>query len=364
MNLPFDPVTDFELDALRQRLAATRLAVLPQGSGWERGTDPGVLARLLAHWRDGYDWRAHEARILGLPWETVGSGENALQVVHRRTASADAPVVVLIHGWPDSVLRFERVLPLVDAHVVVPALPGFPFAPALTQKGVSVVVMASMIADAMAALGYDRYVVSAGDIGADIAEQLAHRYPDRVAALHLTNISPLHAVFADRSSLDAAGLAYLDKAAVWQRKEGAYIGLQSTKPHTLAPALADSPAGLAAWLAEKLHGWSHTRFSDDDLLTWISAYWFTGAIGTSFGPYVEFAPPVPYLSTPTVLSAFAHDTKPAPRDFAERFVNVHEFIEHAEGGHFAAWEQPEVYVGDLLRAIGLGRADVKVKTEA
>lgn len=359
MNLPFQSVADFELDDLRQRLAATRQPTLPQGLGWSRGIDADVLARLLAFWRDGYDWRAHEARIVNLPWETVGSGEQALHVVHRRAASADAPVVVLIHGWPDSVLRFERVLPLVDAHVVIPALPGFPFARELTRPGVSVVVMASMIADAMAALGYNRYVVSAGDIGADIAEQMAHQYPERVGALHLTNISPLHAVFADRSTLDADDLAYLDKAAVWQRKEGGYIAVQSTKPHTLAPALADSPAGLAAWLAEKLQGWSHTPFSDDDLLAWISAYWFTGTIGTSFGPYVEFAPPVQYVSTPTVLSAFSHDTKPAPRGFASRFVNVQEFIEHEPGGHFAAWEEPALYAADLGRAITLAASGLE-----
>jgi hypothetical protein len=143
--------------------------------------------------------------------------------------------------------------------------------------------------------------------------------------------------------------------AVWQRKEGGYIAEQSTKPHTLAPGLADSPAGLAAWLVEKLRSWSETPFAEEDLVTWISAYWFTGAIGTSFAPYVEFAPPVPYVRTPTLLSAFAHDTKPAPRGFASRFVNVQEFIEHKSGGHFAAWEQPERYAEDLRRAVALGR---------
>ena len=350
-----DTISDFDLDDLRRRLAATRPPRLPRGLGWKRGTDADFLAGLLVSWRDRYDWRTHEARILGLPWESVGSGHRALRVVHQRAAAADAPAVLLLHGWPDSVLRFGRVLPpLTGAHVVVPALPGFPFAHELTEPGMTVVAMASLIADAMEGLGYDRYVVSGGDVGADVAEQLAAMHPDRVAALHLTNVSPLHAVFADRSTLDPEDLAYLDVVAAWQRKEGGYIAEQSTKPHSLAPGLMDSPAGLAAWLVEKLRTWSHVPFSEDDLLTWISVYWFTGTIGTSFSPYVEFAPPVPYVGTPTVLSAFEHDTKPAPRGFVSRFVDVREFIEHRDGGHFAAWEQPRAYVDDLRRAIALG----------
>ncbi|WP_055587825.1 epoxide hydrolase family protein [Peterkaempfera griseoplana] len=354
MPLPLSPVPDSEVDDLRRRLAATRRPPLPQGVGWERGTDAGFLAGLLTSWRDRFDWRAQEARILDLPWETTGSGDRALRVVHQR-ATADAPVVVLLHGWPDSVLRFQRVLPLLeDLNVVVPALPGFPFAHELTQPGMTVAAMASLTAGAVQALGYDRYVVSGGDVGADVAEQLAVSHPDRVAALHLTNVSPLHAVFADRSALDAEELAYLDTVARWQRAEGGYIAQQSTKPHTLAPALADSPAGLAAWIVEKLQSWSDVPFEEEELLTWISAYWFTNTIGTSFAPYAEFAAPAPYVPAPTVLSAFAHDTKPAPRSFAARYVNVQEFVEHETGGHFAAWEQPHRYAEDLRRAVALG----------
>lgn len=349
-----DPVADGDLEDLRRRLGATRRAALPGGLGSARGMDPEVLTRLLALWRDDYDWRAHEARILALPWRGVGSGERAMRVVHRRAAAPGATTVLLLHGWPDSILRFERVLPLLsDVNVVVPALPGFPFAHELRAPGMTVAAMASMVADAMRALGYERYVVSGGDVGADVAEHLAASRPDEVTALHLTNISPLHAVFADRSALDAEGIAYLDRVAAWQRKEGGYIAEQSTKPHTLAPALADSPMGLAAWIAEKLDGWAQKPFPPDVLLTWISAYWFTGTIGTSFAPYVEFVPPVSYVRTPTVLSAFAHDTKLPPRSFASRFVDVREFIEHPDGGHFAAWEQPEQYVDDLRRAVAL-----------
>jgi pimeloyl-ACP methyl ester carboxylesterase len=353
MSLPYEPVPTSAVDDLLRRLASTRQAQLPTGTEWGRGTDADFLAGLLRCWRDRFDWRRHEQRILNLPWKTVGAGDRALRTVHIPGAS-DAPTVVLLHGWPDSVLRFERLLPLLDdLNVVVPALPGFPFANEVTTPGMTVVVMAELIADAVQALGINRYVVSGGDVGADVAEHLANIYPDRVLALHLTNVSPLHAVFADRSTLDAEGLAYLDAAAAWQRAEGGYIAQQSTKPNSLAPALADSPAGLAAWMVEKLMSWSHVPFGEDDLLTWVSIYWFTNTIGSSFAPYVEFAMPVEYVHTPTVLSAFAHDTKLAPRAFASRFVNVREYIAHETGGHFAAWEQPALYAQDLRRAIQL-----------
>jgi len=342
------------LDDLVARLTSTRFARLPPSEGWERGTNPDVLARLVQTWRTDYDWRAHEARVLALPWESAGTGQAAVRVVHQRAASPHGPAVVLLHGWPDSVLRFERLLPLLkDVHVVVPALPGFPFSHSSQDRGVSVARMGALVGDAMQALGYERYVVSGGDVGADVAEQLSVLRPKAVAALHLTNISPLHAVFADRATLAPDDLRYLDLVAAWQRKEGGYIAEQSSKPHTLAPGLADSPAGLAAWLVEKLAGWSHQPFSDDELLTWISVYWFSETIGTSFAPYAEFAKPVDFVRTPTVLSTFAHDTKPVPRSFASRFVNVVEFLNHDQGGHFAAWEQPERYAEDLRRAISI-----------
>jgi pimeloyl-ACP methyl ester carboxylesterase len=312
--------------------------------------DPDALADLIVHWRTAYDWRAHEARIRNLPWTTAGS----INVLHQPTVEPGAPTVVLLHGWPDSVLRFERVLPLLhDVNVVVPALPGFPFAAPLTATGMTTLAIADAVAESMQELGHDRYVISGGDVGADVAEHLATRHAEHVPALHLTNISPLHAVFADRSALDTVSLDYLDVVAAWSRAEGAYIAEQSSKPHTLAVALSDSPAGLAAWILEKLHTWSEEPPSADDALTWISAYWHTNTIGSSFATYAEFAPPVAFVQTPTVLSSFAHDTKPAPRVFAERFVNVREFIEHDHGGHFAAWEQPRLYVDDLRQALQL-----------
>src|SRR5215207_8039875 len=145
------------LDDLRARLRAWRPVGLTGVAGWERGTEPGYLAELVAYWPEHYDWRPHEDGIRALPWARAAGA----RVVHQRSDDPDATAVVLLHGWPDSVLRYERVLPLLeDLHVVVPALPGYPFAAPSAERDVSSADMAEVTAAAMSALGYERYVVS------------------------------------------------------------------------------------------------------------------------------------------------------------------------------------------------------------
>ncbi len=343
-------------DEMRGRLRRTRRVATPWSDDETRGINGTRLDELLDHWANRYDWAVHERRIGEFPWATVQAGDTELRMIHRRSADPDAPVVVLLHGWPDSVLRFERVLPLLtEMHVVIPALPGFPFAAPLTAPGMSAGRIAEIIANAMEALGYSRYTASGGDVGGTVAELLAAAHPDRVSALHLTNIAPQHAFTADRTQLPPDAAAYLDRAAQWFRTEGGYIAEQSTRPNTLAVALGDSPAGLAAWIIEKLQSWSDgTAFTPDELLTWVSAYWITGTIGTSFATYTEPFPLPNRIETPTVLSIFPHDIKPEPRSYAEAFVNLHDYVTHRSGGHFAAWEQPEAYAADLRRAVTLG----------
>lgn len=357
-----DPTNEEVLADLRQRLRSTRRVSLPRSAGWDRGSDPDYLAVLVQYWSDEYDWRAHERRILSLPWVCTGTGTSTLRSVHQPARSAGSPTVVLLHGWPDSVLRFERVLPLLgDVNVIVPALPGFPFSARLDTLGMSVTTMATIVADSLHELGYDRYVLSAGDVGGDVAEQLAVAYPERVAALHLTNLSPRHLRGVDTSQLSAQELAFLSNAQQWLMSEGGYIAEQSTKPHTLAVGLGDSPAGLAAWIVEKLRSWSdcggdvESIFAREDLLTWITVYWVSGCIGTSFGSYVERPAPVERVRTPTAMSVFPHDINIAPRALAARFLNIESWVEHDTGGHFAAWEQPCAYTEGIRAAIALGK---------
>jgi pimeloyl-ACP methyl ester carboxylesterase len=345
------------LEDLRARLRAYRRVELPPGFGWQRGVDGDFLADLITYWAGDYDWRVHEARIRALPW-TLTAGP--VRLIHQRGAGRGVPVL-LLHGWPDSILRFEKVLPLLqDVDVVAPALPGYPFAAPVAGGGMSAPAMAEAVAAAMAELGHDRYVVSAGDVGCDVAEALAAAHPGTVAALHLTDVSQYRFLACLPEDLSPAEQAYVRYGHRWQAEEGGYLREQATKPHTLAVGLGDSPAGLAAWLLEKLRTWTDcggdvtSVFTRDELLTWITAYWVSGAIGTSFTPYADTGPrPRGPITAPTAFTIFPKDLVNAPREFAARFFDVRSWVEEPRGGHFAAWECPERYAAGVRTAMSL-----------
>jgi pimeloyl-ACP methyl ester carboxylesterase len=353
-----DPVDDTVLADLRSRLQRYRSVALPDTAAWERGTDPSYLAELIGYWLNSYDWRSHEARIRSWPWTVTERTEVPVRAIHQRSTPPTATAVVLLHGWPDSVLRFERVLPrLADVNCVVPALPGYPFAAPVAERGMSADGMAEAVAAAMAEFGYEKYVVSAGDVGCDVAEALAAKYPQHVAALHLTDVSQHHFIRGLPPDLSETEQAYVQHGRDWQQREGGYMHEQSTKPHTLAVGLGDSPAGLLAWLVEKLRGWSdcdgevESVFSRDELLTWVTAYWVTGAIGTSFTPYVVSGTKPTHVEPPAVFTIFPKDLVNAPREFAERIFDVRQWREETAGGHFAAWEKPADYVVGVRDAL-------------
>ncbi|CAA9270550.1 MAG: Epoxide hydrolase [uncultured Arthrobacter sp.] len=346
------------LGDLRDRLHRFRTVATAVAGPWARGVDADYLQDLIGYWATEYEWTVHEQRIRELPWVQAGKRWK-LRLIHQTAEDPTATAVVLLHGWPDSVLRFERVLPLLtDLNVIVPALPGFPFALPIAEGGLSSEKLADAVADAIADLGYDRYVISAGDVGCDVAEALAANYPERVAALHLTDVSQYHFLVGLPTDLSDAEKEYVRDGHHWQATEGGYMHEQSTKPQTIAAALGDSPAGLAAWILEKLRTWTdsggdvETIFSRDELLTWITAYWVTDSIGTSFTPYAESgAKPWGRIQAPTSFTVFPRDLVNAPREFADRFFNVQDWQEYPVGGHFAAWEQPEEYIQGIRSAV-------------
>ena len=217
----------------------------PAFAGAELGVEPELLGRLVEHWRDRFDWRAQESRLAALPWPQTERAAVPLRAIVAEVT--DAPVVLLLHGWPDSVLRFERLLPLLDdVTVVAPALPGYPFAAATDPTGLPPSAAADAVAAAMAEFGYDRYVVSAGDVGCDVGEALAARHPSAVSALHLTDVSQRHYLDAGPellADLDDDERAYVEHGRRWQAAEGGYMHEQSTRPWTLAVGLGDSPPG-------------------------------------------------------------------------------------------------------------------------
>ena len=366
MTEVFPRVDDETLRDLGERLRRYRRVPVPSGDGWSRGVAPDFLDGLIGYWRDHFDYRAQERRIAALPWTVHDDATVPMRLLHH-VVDDSRPTVLLLHGWPDSILRFERLLPLLaDVNLVVPCLPGFPFSLPVPQGGMSAVEMAGAVGELMDELGHDRYVVSAGDIGSAVAEALAAARPHRVAALHLTDVSQRHFMDELPADLTPQEREYVDRGETWQADEGAYSHEQSTKPHTLAAALGDSPAGLASWIVEKLRTWTdcggdvESVFTKDELLTWVMAYWVTGTVGTSFSPYVsDDGRPWDKVLTPTVFMIFPHDLVNAPRHFAERLFDVRVWKELDRGGHFAAWERPDDYAWGVRQAIELAAVEEK-----
>jgi pimeloyl-ACP methyl ester carboxylesterase len=358
------PVPAAVLTDLRVRLEHYRPIAANPDPDWVLGTPRSYLEEVLDAWRTTYDWRLAEDRVRRLPWVVAGDPDTPVRLVDQRTSRDDAPVVVLLHGWPDSVLRFERVLPLLtDVHVIAPALPGFPFAAPTRRPVPSAVAMADAIAAAVADLGHHRYVVSGGDVGTDVAEAMAARHPDSVVGVHFTDLSHRHVLSEELGDLTDEETEYADAVTAWHRDEGGYNHQQSTRPESLAVGLGDSPAGLAAWILEKLHVWSDrespvgSAFTTTQALDWITAYWVTGSIGTSFSPYAHREEPGT-VTAPTAFTVFPRDIVVSPRSLAERFFDVRSWTIDEAGGHFDAWERPHAYADGVRRILAEARSSM------
>lgn len=357
------------LDDLRARLALTRWPAEPASPDWQLGTSSTYLRELTDYWQHGFDWRQQEARLNQFAHFRTTIDGAGLHFIHERGRGPKPMPLLLSHGWPDSFWRFEKLIPLLTdpaAHgglaedafdVVVPSLPGFGFSDPLPATGSYLGQSADRFRQLMATLGYPSYGAHGGDVGCGITERLALDYPQDLAGIHLAGV-PYTRLFVPPTDLSAAEQEYLATSQKWRAQEGGYVMMQATKPHTLAPGLRDSPAGLAAWMVEKFRTWSdcggniESRFSKDELLTNLTIYWATETIGSSFAPYhqgdaVPQGLGAPKIEVPTGFAMFTKDILPAPRAFAERFYHIRQWSEIPTGGHFAAFEEPELLAEDL-----------------
>jgi pimeloyl-ACP methyl ester carboxylesterase len=347
-------VSDAVLEDLRERLGRSRL--LPDSPRKPAsGMSADYLRTLTTSWRD-FDWRERQAWLNGHPQYLAEVGDTTLHFVHRRAASYDAPALLIMHGWPHLFslqLDFADLLP--DFHVVVPSLPGFgfssPYAEGLMTESRLVATMHALMTDV---LGYERYVTYGEDVSANVNDLIAGSHPDHVAGIIAT-----HAHFPsrdERASLDdPAERRFFHELESAGGPNGAYGHVQGTRPDTLAAALNDSPAGLLAWLTEKLVEWSDTpdgedpalverRISRDRILTEAMIYWVTESIGTSFRPYYEGADlpgPMPPVQVPAAVFIQRHEAS-YPESMARRFYqDLRVFERLDEGGHFAVGEVPQ-----------------------
>jgi pimeloyl-ACP methyl ester carboxylesterase len=353
-------VPDADLHDLKERLARTRWPDEPPLEPWSTGTSLAYAKELCEYWRERFDWRAWEGRLNAFPQFTAQVCGIDLHFIHVRSPDPDAIPLVLSHGWPGSVFEFHKLIPLLAPHfhVVAPSLPGYGLSFKPGQRRFGVEEIAQCFADLMSALGYPRFGAQGGDWGAFVSTVLGHRYRERVIGIHL-NLLALRRE-AKLESPTPEEMAYLKQLRHFMNEDTGYQWIQGTRPQTLAFGLSDSPAGLAAWIAEKFRAWSdcggriENAISRDELLANISLYWFTGAIGSSFWPYYarRHGPwPVPEGQTvdvPTGYAEFPREILRPPRSLARQmYTDIRRWSAMPKGGHFAALEQPELLAHEV-----------------
>lgn len=355
-------IDDAALDDLRGRLRRTRFVADLPGIGWERGIPASDLRELVGYWAEKFDWRQVEARLNQYPqFSTTIDGQD-LHFVHIRSARPDATPLLLIHGWPGSVLDFLALIgPLTDPadpadpafHLVIPSLPGHGFSGPLTETGWNDGRIAAALATLMARLGYDRYGVQGGDHGAFIAPRIGRDDAEHVIGVHVNAL----VTFPTGDPADMAALSDGDKQRLAGMKQfqddgSAYMQLAGTRPSTIAHLLADSPAGQLAWIAEKYQDWSAVTIDRDTILATVSIYWLTNtALSVANYYYERFHDPLMFAPSPkgTTATGVAVFSKAdyAIRPFAEKTHAITHWSEFYAGGHFPAIEVPDLLVGDL-----------------
>ncbi len=351
MPRTLQPRTDpADLDDLRRRIQATRWP--PESADdWGSGTRPGALRELLEQWRR-FDWPAVERRFRDERHLLVEVDRGSMHLW--RSGDERRPTIVLLHGWPDSFLRYRDVAAdlAADFDVIVPSVPGFGFSAAPPAGCGGPAWTAELLLAVLERVGVDRFGVYGGDIGTAIADQVALQAPHRVVGLNLSDV-PLWRARGDRHLTDEER-AWVHAADEWAATEGAYAQLQRTKPQTLAAGLTDSPAGLASWMLEKFQAWGEgdafDRVPMDLLLENLSLYWFTGSAGTAARYYRDriLRPPTTgRVTVPTGFGLFPHDIDHGPESFARRWYPVQRFTRFSAGGHFGAIEQPHELAADL-----------------
>jgi pimeloyl-ACP methyl ester carboxylesterase len=371
-------VDEAVLKDLRERLARTRWPDQIPSSGWAYGVDQAYLRGLVEYWRTSFDWRAAERQLNAWDQFTTVIDGVELHFIHQRSKHAHALPLVITHGWPGSVAEFLKVLgPLSDPeahggkaedafHVICPSLPGFGFSGKPREPGWHVGRMAEAIATLMDRLGYERYGAQGGDWGRNVTEWLGRNDP-RVVGFHM-QFPP----GAARAGTDPAAGLTPDEIERMKRRnqelqdQRAYGAIQGTRPLTLGVGLNDSPAGLAAWIVDKFWAWSdhggnlESSYTKDELLTNVTIYWVTETMPSSVRIYYEGpSHPAPRASTgprrsratpaPAGVALFPKEIHVPPRKWVERYYNLVHWTEMPRGGHFAAMEQPQLFVDDVRK---------------
>jgi pimeloyl-ACP methyl ester carboxylesterase len=365
------------LDDLGDRLRRTRFAEDFGNDDWSFGVPSAYLRALVDHWVSDFDWRTQEAAMNQFAHYRADIDGIPIHFVHQPGCGPAPMPLVLTHGWPWTFWDYERLIgPLSDPaafggdardafDVVVPSLPGTAFSSPLRSTGIGIVATADLWLRLMRdTLGYSRFAAGGGDSGAFVSARLGHGYPDHVIGIHLN--FPATVTMAALGSVRPEDYSpeeqrWLTDSPPQARGTTAHMAVHVEGPQTLAAAMNDSPAGLAAWMVERRRNWSdcegdvERRFTKDQLLTTVSLYWLTGTFHTSVRFYAEsFRRPwslahdrLPPIEVPTAVAVFPRELVRVPRQFMERQANVVRWTIMPRGGHFAPAEEPELMVEDL-----------------
>lgn len=356
-----------ELDDLRQRLARTRRPHSVPGrderTDFSRGTPLTYLRELADYWRDGFDWRAHEAALNEHNQFTTVVDGQTFHVVHAPSANADAVPLILCHGWPGSFVEYQRLIPLLTDrfHVVIPSPPGFGFSTPLSGTGWELARTTDAYVEIMTRLGYERFGAHGTDIGSGLVGRLAARYPERVVGAHVGSEHRLLGFVGDKfpfpDGLSDEEVAEIEAVRVQSAAERGYLEMHNHRPDTIGAALVDSPVGQLAWIAEKFKTWADGAYrapdasvDRDQLLANISLYWFTrsGASSAQFYYEGEHSGLDYWAMAPGVPSGWAvFDTHPLMRRVMDPWNAISHWSEFTEGGHFPAMDAPQLLADDI-----------------
>ncbi|KAF2101773.1 alpha/beta-hydrolase [Rhizodiscina lignyota] len=374
--MPFQlNVSDADLETLQKKLEMARLPDEPIGFTVEQGVPVSEMHRLVEYWLKTYlpNWRNHEAALNRLPMytETVSTdqfGDLDIHFIHQRSSVKEAIPLLFVHGWPGNFLEVTKLLPLLTEggadspafHVVAPSLPNYGFSEGVSKTGFNL-----------------RHYGEVGDWGSLITQMMGRNYHENLRAVHI------NFVFFDPMNLLKQPLRLLQALIIpWTKFEwqglksawsyittgNAYYKIHQTRPQTVAYCLADSPVALLGWIYEKLLHWTDNYpWTEDEILTWVSIYWFSAAgPGASVRTYFEAETPTPpygipadkaffaWNNVPLGLTQFPKDVMGIPRAFTRTLGNIVFENWASDGGHFAAWERPEVLARDLRRMFGRG----------
>ena len=360
-------VPQADLDDLHHRLAIARWPQELPGVGWTRGIPLRHLRDLAERWRTGYDWRLHESTLNGYPQFTTTIDGQRIHFLHVRSDRPDAKPLLITHGFPSSVAEFLHLIePLVSPaqgqafHVVAPSLPGYAFSTPLSGTGWTMARAARAWVELMGRLGYERYGVHGGDVGAGVSGAVAGIDGEHVIGVHVVT-DPLTAAntatfipgMADGLDPDdPVDSLILDRMKAFQTDGSGYLMIQNSRPQTIGYGLVDSPVLQLAWIAEKVHEWTDLPVDRDQLLTTVSLYWFTGSGATAAHTLYEQAHSSDWGAPPAVPRGFAvFGADETVRKLVPAPDTAH-WTEFQRGKHFPAMEAPAQLAADLQAFFG------------